>query len=241
MTSGKHDTARKYGFCLHVWGKYALFTRPELKVERTSYDVITPSAAKGIFEAIYWKPEMKWNISRIHVLKPIIFQSIRRNEVGSIAAARTIRKAKNQNNPGMLRLNVKKSRQQRASSILVDPAYAIEAYFEISGKKNTDNNAAKHAEMFKRRARKGQCFHQPCLGTREFAAHYSLIEQGNIIPSCEPSDQSPDLGFDTPRDLGFMLWGIDHETPTRDPLLFRATLHNGTIQVPPPGSKDIKK
>ncbi|MCY4099371.1 MAG: type I-C CRISPR-associated protein Cas5c [Rhodobacteraceae bacterium] len=237
-----NKTSKKYGFTLHVWGDYALFTRPELKVERTSYDVITPSAARGIFEAIYWKPEIKWIIKRIHVLKPIIFQSIRRNEVGDIVAAGTIKKAKENNQLNLLRININESRQQRASSILVDPAYVLEAYFEMHGKEKTnDNNEAKHSEMFKRRARKGQCFHQPCLGTREFAAHFSLIESKDKFPKRKIEDQTNELGFGSPRDLGFMLWDLDYKNSDKVPLLFRATLSNGIIDVPLPGSTEIKK
>ncbi len=238
------NNSKKYGFTLHVWGDYALFTRPELKVERTSYDVITPSAARGIFEAIYWKPEIKWIIKRIHVLKPIIFQSIRRNEVSDIVAAGTIKKSKEKNQLNLLGININESkqRQQRASSVLVNPAYVIEAYFEICGSEKTnDNNEAKHSEMFKRRARKGQCFQQPCLGTREFAAHFALIESKDKFPKCKIQDQTHELGFGSPRNLGFMLWDMDYENPDKVPLLFRATLSNGIIDIPPPGSTEIKK
>ncbi len=223
------QTKQNYGICLHVWGKYALFTRPELKVERTSYDVMTPSAARGILEAIYWKPQIRWVIDRIHVLKPIIFQSIRRNEVGKIATK------------GSLSLFIEEARQQRASSVIVNPDYLIEAHFVILGDTNQDNNSAKHSEMFKRRARKGQCFHQPCLGTREFAAHFELIDSDKNLPRVNIDDQNYELGFGSPRDLGFMLWDIEHEDPNKIPLLFRATLKEGIIDVPQPGSEKIKK
>ena len=156
-----------YGIKLQVSGRYACFTRPEMKVERVSYGVITPSAARGILEAIHWKPAISWVIDRIHVLKPIRFESIRRNEVGSKIPSASVTSAMKSGQLDGLSLLVDEDRQQRASTVLRDVSYVIEAHFDMTTKANGDT-AAKHHEMFVRRAAKGQCFHQPCLGTREF-------------------------------------------------------------------------
>lgn len=164
-----------YGIRLKVWGDYACFTRPEMKVERVSYDVMTPSAARGLLEAIHWKPAIRWVIDAIHVLEPIRFQSIRRNEVGHKAPAGKIRSAMKRGDLEGLNLLVDEDRQQRAATVLVKPAYIIEAHFELTGNAGPDDNEGKHLDIFNRRAAKGQCFHQPCLGTREFAAHFDLL------------------------------------------------------------------
>src|SRR5688572_30171007 len=183
-----------YGVRLKVWGDHACFTRPEMKVERVSYDVMTPSAARGILEAIYWKPAIRWVIDRIHVLKPIRFQSIRRNEVGSKAPVKKIKTAMNQGSLEGLCLLVDQDRQQRASTVLTDVAYVIEAHFELlPDKAGPDNSEGKHLDMFNRRAARGQCFHQPCLATREFAARFELLAPEAPLP--EPEDKSADLGF----------------------------------------------
>jgi CRISPR-associated protein Cas5d len=164
-----------YGVRLRVWGDHACFTRPEMKVERVSYDVMTPSAARGILEAIHWKPAIRWVIDRIHVLKPIRFQSIRRNEVGSKAPTGKIKTAMNRGSLEGLHLLVDEDRQQRASTVLTDVSYVIEAHFDLIKKADSDENEGKHLDIFNRRAARGQCFHQPCLGTREFAAKFELI------------------------------------------------------------------
>lgn len=230
-----------YGIRLHVWGKHALFTRPELKVERVSYDVMTPSAARGVLEAIHWKPAIRWVIDRIHVQKQIRFQSIRRNEVGHKAPAGTIKSAMKRGDLGGVQLLVDEDRQQRASTVLVAPSYVIEAHFEMTAKAEAGDNEGKHLDIFNRRAARGQCFHQPCLGTREFAAHFKLIEPGAPLPPRKPEDETADLGFGTPRDLGYMLWDIDHAAPGRPSLLFRASLRDGVMEVPPPGSPEVKR
>ncbi|MFT3688283.1 type I-C CRISPR-associated protein Cas5c [Paenirhodobacter sp.] len=229
-----------YGIRLHVWGQHGLFTRPELKVERVSYDVMTPSAARGILEAIHWKPAIRWVIDRIHVLEPIRFQSIRRNEVGHKAPAGKIRQAINRGDLEGLQLLVDEDRQQRASTVLVKPAYVIEAHFEMTGKAGPDDNEGKHLDIFNRRAARGQCFHQPCLGTREFTAHFDLIPPDAPLPARNPEAETTDLGFGTPRDLGFMLWDIDHARPGRPSLFFRAALRDGVLEVPQPGSPEVK-
>jgi CRISPR-associated protein Cas5d len=217
-----------YGVKLHVTGDFACFTRPEMKVERVSYDVMTPSAARGILEAIHWKPAIRWIVTAINVLKPIRFQSIRRNEVGHKVPAISIKRAMNSGSLADLALFVDADRQQRAATVLVDVAYVIEARFEMTPKASAEDNEGKHLDTFKRRARKGQCFHQPCLGTREFPARFELIEAGQAI--CPPIKET--------RSLGFMLYDIDHERD-RASLFFRAELQDGVVRVPSPDSAQI--
>lgn len=211
-----------YGVKLRVEGARACFTRPEMKAERVSYDVITPSAARGILEAIHWKPAIRWVVDKIHVLKPVRFESIRRNEVGSKISEGNIVKAMNAGTPHGLELHVDEDRQQRASTILRDVAYVIEAHFERTHKATDGDTEAKHAEMFRRRARGGQCFHQPCLGTREFAADFELIE-GDVPKSGLPPDQRN-------KDLGWMLYDIAFDND-RLPVFYRPVLSDGIIDV----------
>lgn len=218
-----------YGIRLKVSGDYALFTRPEMKVERVSYDVMTPSAARGILEAIHWKPAIRWVVDGIHVLSPIRMQSIRRNEVGHKAPAGKIKSAMKRGDLEGLNLLVDEDRQQRASLVLVQPAYIIEAHFEMTGKAGPEDNEGKHLDTFNRRAARGQCFHQPCLGTREFAAHFELLSQEEALPT--PIDDS--------RDLGFMLFDIDHQAKGRPSLFFRAIMEKGVIRVPHPNSREV--
>lgn len=230
-----------YGIRLHVWGQHGLFTRPELKVERFSYDVMTPSAARGILEAIHWKPAIHWIIERIHVLEPIRFHSIRRNEVGHKAPAAKIRQAMNRGDLGGLQLLVDADRQQRASTVLVSPRYVIEARFAMTTRAGADDTEAKHLDIFNRRAARGQCFHQPCLGTREFAAHFALVPPGAALPPRNPDTETAEHGFGAPRDLGFMLWDIDHGAAGRPSLFFRAMLQDGVLKVPAPGSPEVRR
>jgi CRISPR-associated protein Cas5d len=219
------------GVRLLVSGDYACFTRPEMKVERVSYDVMTPSAARGILEAIHWKPAIRWIVEEIHVLRPIKFQSIRRNEVGAKAPAGKIKQAMNAGSLKGLHLIVEDNRQQRASTILADVSYVICARFELTGKADDTDNPGKHLDMFNRRARNGQCFHQPCLGTREFDAEFALIE---------PDAPMPRLAHPETRDLGFMLWDIDHANGGAS-MFFRAQLQDGVVRVPPPDSPEIRR
>lgn len=209
-----------YGIKLHCWGELACFTRPEMKVERVSYDVITPSAARGIIEAIYWKPEIRWVIDRLRVLKPIRFTSMRRNEVGSKIPATAAATAM-QAGTGALGLYVEEARQQRAALLLRDVAYVIEAHFEIVG---GEPNEAKHLDAFNRRARHGQCFTRPYLGCREFAADFALIENDAAIP---PSHSS----LAGTRDLGWMLHDIAFSND-RQPRFFQAVMTDGVVAVP---------
>ncbi len=230
-----------YGIRLKVWGDYACFTRPEMKVERYSYDVMTPSAARGILEAIHWKPAIRWVIDAIHVLETPRFQSIRRNEIGSKIPAGKAKSAMKRGDLEDLQLLVDEDRQQRASTVLVRPSYVIAAHFELTPKAGADDNEGKHLDVFNRRARRGQCFHQPCLGTREFAAHFELVEDGQPTPEPAPDKRTGDLGYGTPRRLGFMLWDIDHEAPGRPSMVFDAVLRNGRLAVPQPGSPEIRR
>lgn len=208
---------------LHVWGDWACFTRPEMKVERVSYDVMTPAAARGILEAIHWKPAICWEIDRIHVLRPIRFQTFRRNEVASKIPAQKARTAMSRDSLEGLGIAVDDDRQQRATIALTNVAYAIEAHFEMTEKAGNEDNPAKHIEMFKRRAASGQCFHRPCLGCREFAADFELID-GSI-----PKSNLPEA--DHNRDLGWMHYDIDFSTEEKRPVFFRARLENGVIDV----------
>jgi CRISPR-associated protein Cas5d len=222
-----------YGIKLHIWGQYACFTRPEMKVERVSYDVITPSAARGILEAIHWKPAIRWQVDRLHVLKPIRFESIRRNEVGSKVAARNVTAAMNAQSTQGLYTMSDEDRQQRAATVLRDVAYVIEAHFDLTSKATAEDNEGKHLDQFKRRARKGQCFHQPCMGTREFVAHFALLDDGDAWPTCDLTEA------DKNRDLGWMLHDIDFAAGNT-PRFFRAELKDGAIEVPAFHSEGVK-
>ncbi len=225
-----------YGIKLHIWGEYACFTRPEMKAERVSYDVMTPSAARGILEAIHWKPALKWVIDTIHVLEPIRFESVRRNELRSKISGQNISTAmKHKSIEGLYQLidKDKKERQQRASTVLRQVAYIIEAHFELTEKAGPDDNDGKHLSIFNRRARKGQCFHQPYLGTREFPAHFALLEDGGTFPVSRLHE------IDANRDLGWMLHDIDF-AHNNIPRFFRAQLHNGILTIPSFSSEEVK-
>lgn len=220
---------------LYVWGDYACFTRPEMKVERVSYDVMTPSAARGILSAIHWKPAIHWVVDKIHVLRPIRFESVRRNEVSnkiSISKASSQMKRHSLENLHIF-ADDSTERQQRATTALKDVAYVIEAHVVLTGRAGDDDNIVKHLEMFKRRARRGQCFQQPCLGTREFAAYFSLLESEETLP---PSMLTID---ECNRDLGWMLHDIDFKNGNT-PHFFRAEMKDGVIEVPPFYANEVK-
>ncbi|WIG94600.1 type I-C CRISPR-associated protein Cas5c [Myxococcus sp. SDU36] len=221
-----------YGIRLRVWGDRACFTRPELKVERVSYDVITPSAARGILEAIHWKPAIRWRIDRLHVLKPIRFESIRRNEVKEKLSAVNVAKAMKAESTRAARLHVEDIRLQRAATVLREVDYVIEAHFDLTARATEDDNAGKHLDMFNRRARQGQCFHMPCLGTREFPASFALLEQDAPLPA-------PAGELAGERDLGWMLLDIDHAHGMA-PRFFRARMHQGVIDVPAWDSEEVR-
>ncbi|MES2819617.1 MAG: type I-C CRISPR-associated protein Cas5c [Pseudomonadota bacterium] len=214
-----------YGIRLLIWGERACFTRPEMKVERVSYDVITPSAARGILEAIHWKPAIRWVVDRIQVLKPIRFESLRRNEVGGKLSSASVGKAMKAGRTDGLLTFVDEDRQQRAATILREVAYVIEAHFELTEKADANDSVGKHLDIFNRRARKGQYFHSPCLGVREFPASFQLLESGVAEPTL-------DEGLKGERDLGWMLHDIDF-ADDMTPHFFRALMRDGLIEVPP--------
>lgn len=220
-----------YGVKVRVWGDYACFTRPEMKVERVSYDVMTPSAARGIVEAIHWKPAIRWVVDRIHVLKPIRFQSLRRNEVGHKIPAGKAQSARKAGSTEGLHLAVDEDRQQRAATLLRDVNYVIEAHFALTDEAGPDDTEGKHLDMFNRRAARGQCYHRPYLGCREFAADFEPVDGG--IPESElPEDQRN-------RDLGWMLHDIDF-ADGMTPRFFRAVLREGVLSVPLWESAEVK-
>lgn len=209
-----------FGIKLEVWGEYALFTRPEMKVERVSYDVITPSAARGLIEAIYWKPAIKWVIDRIHVCNKIKFTNIRRNEV-SVKISKSSAKALMDGTRKVDFINTNEQRQQRASMVLTDVRYTIEAHFEMTEKAGEGDTVEKHYNMALRRMRTGQCYHTPCFGCREFPANFRLIE-----------DDSVKTGYSGEQDLGFMLYDMDFSDPENIyPIFFRAKMVDGVINL----------
>lgn len=217
-----------YGIKLRVWGDYACFTRPEMKVERVSYDVMTPSAARGILEAIHWKPAIRWVIDRIHVLRLIKFDNVRRNEVSSKIPKPNPTTAMRDKKPLFFLVDDGGNRQQRASTLLRDVEYVIEAHFEMTDKAASEDNQGKHLDIFRRRAIKGQFFHQPALGCREFPASFELIED-DVPESCYAGQS---------KDLGYMLLDIDFANDMT-PLFFRATMENGIISPPSPLSVEV--
>jgi CRISPR-associated protein Cas5d len=207
-----------FGIKLKVWGDYACFTRPEMKVERVSYDVMTPSAARGILEAIYWKPAIVWEIDRIHVMKPVKFDNIRRNEVLGKIPLKDVKSAFT-GKEAVLFKDSNDERVQRASLVLRDVEYYIEAHFKMTDKAGLDDTVEKHYNVALRRMRKGQCFHHPYFGCREFPVQFELVE-GEI----------PESGLVGKRDLGFMLWDIDFANGM-NPVFFRAEMNDGVIDV----------
>lgn len=223
-------------FCLEVWGPMACFTRPELKVERVSYDVITPSAARAIFEAIFWKPAIHWQVTKIEVLNPIKWTSFRRNEVGAVVSKSPI--------------FIEDKRQQKNTLLLQDVRYRLWAKLEFipqwkrEDSKNPridseeaellrkDENPGKYNAMFERRAKKGQCFNQPYLGTREFSASFRLVN---------PETETLDAPISESRDLGIMLYDMDFEGNPEKPeaMFYRAKMEHGVIVVPPIDSEEV--
>jgi CRISPR-associated protein Cas5d len=211
-----------YGIKLLVWGDRACFTRPEMKTERVSYDVMTPSAARGILEAIYWKPAIRWVIDRIRVLKEIRFDSVRRNEISRKIPLRMVSEAAQGKEVDLHQYAAtKEEREQRASLVLRDVAYVIEAHFELTAQAGAEDTEEKHYHMAVRRMRQGQYFHHPYLGCREFPANFRLTENGEI----------PESFYKGERDLGWMLWDIDFDDGMT-PRFFRATMRDGVIEVP---------
>lgn len=236
-----------YGIRLRIWAPWALFTRPEMKAERVSYDVITPSAARGVIEAIYWKPQIRWVIDRIHVLRPIRFASLRRNELGSVIPATSVERAMNSGR-GALGIDIEEDRQQRAAILLRDVEYVVEGHIVVTDPSESDGRSlsetqaiAKHLDQFNRRARAGQCFHRPYLGCREFTCDFELVEPGTTIKSTTaPPGEPPFYGTSlADRDLGYMLHDIDFAND-RTARFFRATMSRGVIEVPDPSSPEVR-
>ena len=216
---------------VEVWGDYACFSRPEMKVERVSYDVMTPSAARGILDAIFWHPGLRWHIDRIHVLSPIHFTSIRRNEVKDVISASNV-KTTMERRKGTLYLATPESIQQRAALVLCNVRYVIDAHFEMTEKAAPGDNPGKFQDIIKRRLAKGQAYHQPCFGVREFPAHFALCE---TIPPCPEELKGT-------RDLGWMLLDLDYSDPADiRPLFFRAALKDGVLTVPSIDSEEVKR
>ncbi len=210
------------GVKVKVWGEYALFSRPEMKVERCSYDVMTPSAARGILEAIYWHPGMRWVIDRIYVNKPIQFTSVRRNEVKSKISANNVLPVYN-GNPKRLYISSKAEIVQRASLLLRNVEYIIEAHFEMTEKANDSDNPGKFKDIIIRRLKRGECFHTPYFGCREFPVKFCLYENEEIATAYADEDE---------RDLGFMLYDLDYSDPENiQPMFFRAIMKKGVIDL----------
>ena len=209
-------------FCLEVSGPFACFTRPEMKVERVSYDVMTPSAARSIFEAILWKPAIRWRVHRIEVLKPIRWINLRRNEVSAVVSTRNVQQAMAAGS-GTLGLYIEEERQQRAGYFLRDVAYRIHADLSLTPGRPGEP-LMKYTEMFARRATKGQCVNQPYLGCREFAAAFSLV--ASDAPAATPISET--------RELGWMLHDLDFTHPSDpQPRFFNAKMVAGVIEVSP--------
>lgn len=244
-------------FCLEISGDYACFTRPEMKVERVSYDIPTPSAVRAVFESIFWKPAIRWKVVKIEILNPIKWISVRRNEIGSLMSDRS---------DGII---IEENRQQRASLLLRDVKYRVHAILEYLpfGERNNlkppisqENNDApdknnsskdgveikvdnqklynsgetpgKYLAMFERRAKKGQCFNQPYLGTREFSCKFRLVEDSK-------TEQNPIMET---RDLGFMFYDMDFaDLSNPKPMFFRARMVNGVVLIPLFDSEEIKR
>ena len=212
---------------VEVWGDYACFSRPELKTERMSYDVMTPSAARGLLEAIYWHPGLRWVIDRIYVMQPIRFTGIRRNEVKSKISADNVRSAMSGGKQEVY-LCTSEDIQQRAATVLQDVRYVIEAHFVMTDQAAPSDNAGKFCDIMRRRLEKGQCYHQPCFGVREFPAQFRLWPGGEIPTTGET------------RDMGLMLYDMDYsDLRNITPMFFRASLENGVLNVPAPESPEV--
>ena len=213
-----------YGIRVEVWGDYALFSRPEMKVERVSYDMITPSAARGLIEAIYWHPGLKWHIDRIHVMNPIRFTNIRRNEVKSKLQATVARSAMNGSTEPIF-INTSEDIQQRASLVLTKVRYVIEAHFTLTDKAKPGDNIGKFTDIIRRRLEKGKFFHQPCFGCREFPAHFKSFA-GDEVSVNDEFLEPPE------KDLGYMLFDMDYsDQEDIRPMFFRAVLKKGVLDL----------
>ncbi len=207
---------------LEVWGEYGLFSRPELKVERMSYDVITPSAARGIMESIFWHPGLRYVIDKIYVLSNIQYANIRRNEVKSKILSSKVKNAMQSGRIDDLYINTKEDIVQRAALVLKNPHYVIESHFDMTDKANASDNPGKFQDIIKRRISKGQCFHTPYFGCREFPVKYRLYD----------FDDVPTVYDEEVKDLGLMLYDFDYRNPNEiTPMFFRAKLEKGVLDL----------
>ena len=210
------------GVRVKVWGDYALFSRPEMKVERCSYDIMTPSAARGIMEAIYWHPGICWKIDRIHIMKPIQFTSIRRNEVKSKVSANNVLSVYNGAKKELF-ISSKEEIVQRASLLLKDVEYIIDAHFEMTDKANDSDNPGKFKDIIMRRLKRGECYHTPYFGCREFPVNFCLCEEEEVHSAYEVVEE---------KDLGFMLYDMDYSEPENiQPMFFRAVMRRGVVDL----------
>lgn len=215
---------------VEVWGDYACFSRAEFKTERVSYDVMTPSAARGLLEAIFWHPGMKWVIDRIYICAPIRFTNVRRNEVKDTISWKKAKSAMEHRED--LYLTTPESIQQRAAMVLRDVHYVIEAHFDMTQRASPTDNRGKFQDIMRRRLEKGQFYHQPCFGVREFPANFKPCKE---IPPC-PKELRGE------KDLGWMLLDMDYSDPKDiKPCFFRATLRDGVMDVPPIWSQEVAK
>jgi len=214
---------------IEVWGDYACFSRPEMKVERVSYDVMTPSAARGLLEAIYWHPGMRWVIDKIHVCAPVRFTNIRRNEVKDTISTKNVINI--MKHGGTLHLAAPE-RMQRAAMVLRNVHYIIEAHFDMTEKASAADNPGKFQDIMRRRLEKGQFYHQPYFGVREFPANFRACSE---IPPC-PEELLGD------KDLGWMLLDMDYSDPENiKPCFFRAMLHDGVLQIPSMRAREVAR
>jgi len=213
-------------FCLEVWGDMACFTRPEFKVERVSYDIMTPSAARNIFQSVFWKPAIEWQVTSIEVLNPIQWTNIKTNETNWTAS---LRKGS---------VNTEDVRHQRNTHCLKDVRYRIRAIMTfVPPEKRTrpeeqqrkDETPEKYFSMFERRAGNGQCFMRPYLGLRQFPCFFRLIRSG----------EEPVPPIRETRDLGVMFYDYDYSRPKPEPMFFRAQMNDGTVTVPPCNGKEV--
>lgn len=210
-------------------GSLAVFTQPALKVERMSAPVMTPSAARGLLEAVLWKPAIRWRVERIRVLAPIRFTSFRRNEVNSRAPIPSSGAMRGIAPPPVLYAD--DDRAQRNTVALCDVDYVIEARFALTPRAGLQDNVPKFVDMFRRRVERGQHFHQPYLGCREFAA--------DVLPA----DDAPPPIAET-RPLGRILWDIVFDAARGNrPVFFEAELRDGVMEVPadPPGLQALRR
>ena len=214
---------------LEVWGDYACFTRPEMKTERVSYDVMTPSAARGLLESIYWHPGMRWVVDRIHVCAPIRFTNLRRNEVKSTVSARSARTVM-ERGEGELYIVTSQDIQQRGAMLLRDVRYVIDAHFDMTDQASASDNDGKFQDIIKRRIKRGQFYSQPYFGCREFPAQFNACETPPLCPE----------ELKGVRDLGYMLWDLDYSDRSNIvPLFFRAVLREGVLEVPARNSGEV--